>query len=175
MSTFNRAQIDIEFVEETFHSLYEGLHRYAYSLTGDNEDAKDVVQQVFMTLWEKRDHLSISKSVKSYLFRAVHNICINLHTRTVRHDPIDRLLDGEELASGSTQPVLLTEIQELQGIIDHTIESLPPNCRAVFEKSRGEEKSYPVIAREMGISPKTVEAQISKALKIIRSAMDKYL
>ena len=175
MRAINRAQIDIEFMEETFHRLYEGLHRYAYSLTGDNEAAKDVVQQVFMNLWEKRDRLSISKSVKSYLFRAVHNICINLHTRTVKHDPINHLLDDEKLVPDSTQPVLLTEIQELQGIIDHTIELLPPHCRAVFKKSRGEEKSYPVIAREMGISPKTVEAQMSKALKIIRSAVEKYL
>jgi RNA polymerase sigma-70 factor (ECF subfamily) len=175
LRAINRAQIDIEFMEETFHRLYEGLHRYAYSLTGDNEAAKDVVQQVFMNLWEKRDLLNISKSVKSYLFRAVHNVCINLQTRTVRHDPIHHLWDDEKLAPGGIQPVLLMEIQELQGIIDHTIELLPPHCKAIFKKSRGEEKSYPAIAREMGISPKTVEAQMSKALKIIRSAVEKYL
>lgn len=174
LGSINLVQINIEFLEETFHCLYEGLHRYAYSLTGDNEVAKDVVQQVFMNLWERRDRLNISTSVKSYLFRAVHNFCINMHNRTVRHDSIDHLSDDEMSAVAGVQPELLTEIKELQAIIEHTIELLPPHCRLVFKKSREENKSYPTIARELGISPKTVEAQMSKALKNIRSALEKY-
>lgn len=174
MGTIKRVQIDIEFLEKTFYSLYEGLHRYAYSLTGDNEAAKDVVQQVFLQLWEKRDLLTISMSVKSYLFRAVHNACINLHTRTIRNYPIDSLPDDEKPASGGMESVLLTDVKELQRIIEHSIRSLPPQCQVVFRKSREEDKSYPTIAREMGISPKTVEAHMSKALKLIRSALEKY-
>lgn len=165
--------ITMEVLESTFHEHYEGLHRYAYSLTGDNETAKDVVQQVFTTLWEKRDQLTITNSLRAYLYRAVHNACHNLTTRTIRHQPVEKLKE-EDLGYPGVQPEFLREIRELEAIIRATIDSLPPRCRTIFIKSREEEKTYPVIAREMGLSVKTIEAQMSKALKVIRRTLQNH-
>lgn len=166
--------ITLEVLESTFHAHFEGLHRYAFSLTGDNEAAKDVVQQVFVALWEKRDQLTITRSLKSYLYRAVYNTCYNLTSRTVRHRPVEGMAEDDAGHPG-IQPEFLKEIKELEVLIRETIDSLPAKCRTIFIKSREEEMTYPVIAREMGLSVKTVEAQISKALKVIRSALQNYL
>ena len=115
--------ITMEVLESTFHEHYEGLHRYAYSLTGDNETAKDVVQQVFTTLWEKRDQLTITNSLRAYLYRAVHNACHNLTTRTIRHQPVEKLKE-EDLGYPGVQPEFLREIRELEAIIRATIPAL---------------------------------------------------
>ena len=166
--------ITMQVLQSAFHDYYEGLHRYAFSLTGDDNTAQDAVQQVFVALWEKKDQLAVTHSLKSYLYRAVHNTCCNLLTRSVRHRSIEELEEaGAELVG--IQPEFGREIKELQLVIDRAIQSLPPNCRAIFFKSREEEKTYPVIAREMGLSVKTIEAQISKALKIIRLELHNYL
>ena len=163
-------QIDIGFLEEAFRDYYEGLHRYAYSLLLDNDTAKDIVQQVFIHLWEKKASLNITLSVKAYLYRAVYNRCINYRTREKRFEPAEEAISKELLI----QPEFLSEVRELSSLIEQAIASLPTQCREVFRKSREEEKSYPVIAKEMGISVKTVEGQISKALKMLRSAVETY-
>jgi len=162
--------INIKFLDDAFHLYYEGLHRYAYTMLDDSEMAKDIVQQVFITLWEKKDTLNITVSVRAYLYRAVYNSCINHRTRGRRHHPIDLDSSGQLPVS----PELLSEVRELRTILERAIETLPPQCKVVFLKSREEEKNYPAIARELGISVKTVEAQISKALKIMRSALEKH-
>ncbi|MBN9386040.1 MAG: RNA polymerase sigma-70 factor [Chitinophagaceae bacterium] len=162
--------INIEFLEDAFHLYYEGLHRYTFTMLNDSDLAKDVVQQVFVTLWEKKDALSITMSVKAYLYRAVYNSCVNRQTRGHKH----LSLPPDDAGQLPVKPEFLSDIRELQAILEQAIGSLPPQCRVVFLKSREEEKSYPVIARELDISVKTVEAQISKALKILRSALEKH-
>lgn len=162
--------INIKFLEEAFHTYYEGLHRYAFTMLNDSDIAKDVVQQVFVTLWEKKEALNITMSVKAYLYRAVYNRCVNRQTREQKHHPISP--DNEDHLP--VKPEFLSDIRELRTAIGQAIESLPPQCRVVFLKSRDEEKSYPVIARELDISVKTVEAQISKALRILRDALEKH-
>jgi RNA polymerase sigma-70 factor (ECF subfamily) len=162
--------INIKFLEEAFHMYYEGLHRYAFTMLNDNDMAKDVVQQVFVTLWEKKEILNITMSVKAYLYRAVYNSCVNRQTRAQKHQPISPH-NEEQLP---VKPEFLSDIRELRTTLEQAIQSLPPQCRMVFLKSREEEKSYPVIARELDISVKTVEAQISKALRILRVALEKH-
>jgi len=162
--------ITVEFMENAFHRYYEGLHRYAYTILRDNDMAKDAVQHVFLTLWEKREKLSITTSIKAYLYRAVYNYCINLQTRGHRHLPIDEA--NEQLRH--TPAALLTESRELRAQIEEAIGNLPPQCKIAFLKSRVERKTYPVIAGELGISVKTVEAQVSKALKILRNIFNTY-
>ena len=162
--------INQTYLENAFHRWYEGLHRYAFTLLEDNDVAKDVVQQVFFNLWEKRDTLQINISIGAYLYRAVYNGCINQRARVARHGPVDP--DGPQQIMAA--PDLLSEVKELQFVLSAAIADLPPQCKVVFLKSREEEKSYASIAEELGISIKTVEAQISKALKILRSALEKY-
>jgi len=162
--------INIASLESTFRLYYEGLHRYAFTMLNDNDMARDIVQQVFLTLWEKKDTLSITGSVKAYLYRAVYNNCLNHRTRGIKHQPLAPDTAGEL----PVRPEFLSDVRELRSILERAIASLPPKCREVFLKSREEEKSYTEIAGELDISVKTVEAQISKALKILRSALERH-
>jgi RNA polymerase sigma-70 factor, ECF subfamily len=162
--------INIKFLENAFQLFYEGLHRYAFTILGDNDLAKDVAQQVFVTLWEKKDTLSINISVRAYLYRSVYHACINHKTRGTTHYSLYQ----EDPAILSAKPEFLNDVRELRAILDEAIASLPPQCKVIFLKSREEEKTYAVIARELHISVKTVEAQISKALKLLRAILEKH-
>lgn len=151
-------------MESAFHQYFEGLHRYAYTIVKRNDVAKDIIQQVFLKLWEKKDHLEIGQSLKAYLYRAVHNQSINHITRNIQHASLPIEAFSIE-ASGSGMGV---EVKELQSKIEAGLNKLPAQCKAVFLKKREDGKTYAAIAAELGISPKTVEAHMSKALKILR-------
>jgi RNA polymerase sigma-70 factor (ECF subfamily) len=150
-------------VERYFHAWFEGLHRYAFTILGDNDDAKDAVQAVFLKLLEKKALINDRLSVKTYLYVSVYNHCLNVH----RH----RKVKAQYAAwSASLPPVTddpLARKETSRQIMD-AVESLPPRCRQVFMKSRFEKKKYAEIAQELDISVKTVEVQMGKALKILR-------
>jgi RNA polymerase sigma-70 factor (ECF subfamily) len=161
----NKQDILVKAIVQAFHEHYEALHRYAYTLLRENETAKDVVQKVFLSLLERTDKLEIKISIQSYLFKAVYNHCINHRSRTPKFVDLDQVSDEwNSTGNGITQ----VEITEVQKQINAAIEKLPPQCKIVFLKNREEEKTYAQVASEMGIAVKTVEAQMTKALKILR-------
>ncbi len=160
----------IDFLEKAFHEHYEGMHRYAYTILKENEAAKDAVQQVFMQVWSRKEYLQAGLSLKSYFYRAIHNHCLNARSRGTRHEVLE-----PESSPVPIHPDLTVELKELQMQVLSSIEQLPPQCRTAFLKSREEGKPYRQIANEMGISIKTVEAQVSKALKIMRKALAPYM
>jgi RNA polymerase sigma-70 factor (ECF subfamily) len=162
------AEITIGFLEEAFRTHYEGLHRYAYTLLKDNEAARDAVQQVFTRVWEQRRTIRLRSSARAYLYRALHNYCLNLKTRSRRPEP----LSAEEHEDVHlTEADMRVEYKELQAAVDRAIEALPPQCRLIFLKTRLEGRRYADIAEEQGISIKTVEAQVSKALRLLRTSL----
>lgn len=154
--------------ESHFYAYYEALHRYAFTLLKDSEEAKDVVQQVFIKYWEKRQDLEIQQSVKSYLYRAVYHQCLNkIRDLKVR----SRYAEGFKLEKEEGVFVDETIIKETNNRIQQAIDCLPKQCSVIFKKSRFEEKKYSEIAVELNLSVKTVEAQMSKALKILREKL----
>jgi RNA polymerase sigma-70 factor (ECF subfamily) len=156
------------FFERCFHETYEGLHRYAYSIIKDNEEARDIVQRVFIKLWEKQDTINLQQSARVYLYTAVHNLCLN----TIRDKKTrKRHIDHYTRSATDTAREYRTEEKELERQIHNAIDSLPPRCKEVFCKSRLEGKRYAEIAEELQISVKTVEVQMGKALKILRSLL----
>jgi RNA polymerase sigma-70 factor, ECF subfamily len=157
--------ISLATMEAAFREHYEGLHRYAYTLLKENETAKDAVQQVFLNIWEKRNHLNISISLKSYLYRAVHNYCINHNTRERRYLPI------EPQTGGPVQNSFSAEIKELEKQVTDALNQLSPQCKTVFLKNREQGMTYSHISQEMNISVKTVEAHMTKALRILRELL----
>ena len=128
-----------------FESYYVPLCRYARLILKSEQPAEEVVMNVFIYIWENRTRIEIKSSLCAYLFRSVRNRCINY------------LRDN-------APSVYLSD-----HFIDEAILSLPHTCRDVFLKSRNEEMSNREIAEQLNISVKTVEAQITKALKTIRS------
>lgn len=153
-------------IEQSFHDHYEGLHRYAFTILKDNDNAKDAVQAVFLKLWEKKETIDEEQSLKSYLYTAVYNYCLNIK----RHEKIKARYVHENNVMQHEGANVLVSKEISQQIMNH-IAALSPQCQLIFTKSRFEGKKYADIAAEMGLSVKTVEAQMGKALKILRAKL----
>jgi RNA polymerase sigma-70 factor, ECF subfamily len=150
--------------QQVFDSSYGSLCQYAFTILKNMDEAEDIVQSVFIKMWERRDSLDVKHAMKSYLFRAVYNQSINeLEHRkvVVKHQVYDKRNRNDEV-----QPEVFPE--ELENNIKVAIEGLPPQCKTVFLMSRYDELPYAQIAEKLNISVNTVENQISKALRILR-------
>jgi len=154
--------------QHVFDSLYESLCGYAFSVLRNSAEAEDVVQSAFMKLWEKRDVLEIRQSVKSYLFRAVYNQCLNQieHRAVKSRFQAYSQLEATEL-SGETEPFP----DELDQKVRVAVDNLPPQCKKIFMMSRYEGLRYPEIASRLNISVNTIQNQICKALRILRTEL----
>jgi len=157
-------------IRELFISFYESLHRYAFTILKDSDQAKDVVHNVFLHLLEQRNS-GINTSIKAYLYRAVYNECINTIKKSgndnKHHQRILRESEEQDVPDYYTHETL----NDMRRRIDSVLEQLPPQCREVFIRSRGGQMKYAEIARELNISVKTVEAHMSKALKLIKTVV----
>ncbi|AQG78376.1 RNA polymerase sigma-70 factor [Spirosoma montaniterrae] len=156
--------------EGVFRQYYAPLCRYASPIVGDTDEAEEVVQSVFVTIWERRESLLITTSLKAYLYRAVHNRCLNRisqQTNQAQH----RQQAASELYADAVSPTQALLADELSTRLQRAIGRLPEQCRRAFELSRFEELSYKEIADQLGIATKTVENQIGKALRILRTEL----
>lgn len=159
--------------EELYRSHFLHLCNFADQFVADSGTSKDIVQKVFVALWEKRATVQSGYSVRAYLFTAVKNRCLN-HIRD-RKKYRSHFLD---LECGDFEMISedgFLEFSDLQKEIDRALETLPDKCRLVFEMSRFKDMKYKSIAAELDISEKTVEAHMTKALKTLKSYLKKYL
>jgi len=150
------------------------LSFFALEYVKDHDIAREIVQDAFAKLWEKRDTIKLEKSPKSYLGTSVRNRCLN-YLRD--HKKFDRsILEFEGLGDGhdyEEHDHLVAE--ELRNRIEEATNELPDKCRQVFLKNRVEHMKYKEIADELDISVKTVEAQMSKALRIMRDKLSEFI
>ncbi|CAN5564820.1 RNA polymerase sigma-70 factor [soil metagenome] len=160
--------------EVIFREHYNRLCRYASGILNDKDDAEEVVQQMFLSIWEKRQEIDIKVSVKSYLFRAVHNRCLNLIQQIkVRQNYAEgKQSEGIPIAHS---PAQVLQGSELEKEIKRALDVLPEQCKKIFELSRFAELKYSEIASQLEISVKTVENQMGKALRILRAELKDYL
>ncbi|KYP12975.1 MAG: hypothetical protein A1D16_19545 [Flavihumibacter sp. CACIAM 22H1] len=161
---------DVE-IKEAFMEHFVSLHRYAYTLVRDSEKAKDLVQQVFVRVCKNKEQITIEHSIKAYLFRSVHNYCINSLNRDKTFDPLETI--SKPAFAGLGQHSI--EVKELRLSIQRALEKLPPQCKQVFLLSRDSGKTYQQISQELNISVKTVEAHISKALKSLKQDLNELI
>lgn len=152
-----------EAFKQVYHTYFEPLCRFADFYSSDKSVAKDVVQQVFLKLWESGKDVREISNIKSYLFTSVKNQVLN----DQRKNRVMEELESEEVAADFNISDTL-DGQELQEKIERLIESLPEKRRYIFRLSREEQQSYKEIAELLDISPRTVENQISKALKYLK-------
>ncbi len=156
--------------ELIFSEYYGTMVLYAARFMDTREDAEEITQEVFVKFWEKCDTLSPDSSVKSYLYRSVHNSCLNAlkHEKvkdSYRQYMIQFMESSSENIFDSEDPDLLRN--RILGEIDN----LPPRCSEIFKLSRFEGLKYQEIAEHLGISVKTVEVQMGKALKVLREKL----
>ncbi len=160
--------------EKIFKEHFKGLCFLSQRYVKDFEIAREIVQDTFLLLWEKRETIDTSKSVISYLATAVCNKSLNF-LRDNRKFSKD-LLIAEHLFPVSVQASSdMLVAQEIQVIIDNAIEELPEKCRQVFILNRFEQMKYHEIADKLQLSVKTVEAQMSKALHHMRIRLADYI
>lgn len=148
-----------------FDTYFAALCRFMYLYLGSTQEAEDIASDIFASLWENREKLEIRITFKAYLFQSAKNRCLNaLRDRKTTLSLED--INGQETPLENITDSLETE--DLNFLIQEAILSLPDKCREVFLKSRTKNLTNQEIAASMDISIKTVEAQITKALKQIR-------
>lgn len=159
--------------EQVFRTYYVGLCRFAYGFLGNTEDAEETVQDTFFKFWSKRQEIDVALSLRSYLYGAVKNACLNrIKHLKVRGEYHKHVQEGESVSDFSSTSL---EATELQLLIDGAVNELPPERRKIFLMSRNLGLKYQEIADQLGLSVKTVEAQMGKALKYLRQALREYL
>lgn len=160
-------------IEQEFREHFQGLLRYACAIVKEEVMAEEMVQNVFYKLWKGRDSLAISGSVASYLYRAVHNECLNyqkhLKVKAAHQAHVARTMEHINNAAEKLR------LKELEQRLDKALNELPEQCRTIFQMSRFEELKYMEIAGRLGISVKTVENQMGKALKLLRTKLADFL
>ncbi|HCY40604.1 MAG TPA: RNA polymerase sigma-70 factor [Prolixibacteraceae bacterium] len=157
--------------ELVFKFYYSGLVVYADKIVQNIDVSEDIVQSVFMKLWETRETIEI-RSFRSYFIQCVKNRCIDhIRNQHVKSKFDHRISETNQFV---TDDDLWTK-SDLAGLIEESVESLPPRCREIFKMSRYENLKIAEIAGQLHISTRTVETQISKALKILRLKLIDYL
>jgi RNA polymerase sigma-70 factor, ECF subfamily len=169
------AKRDESAFEKIFKDNFKKLQSYAITIVGDENVVEEMVQNVFFKLWDRSEKINIQSSIAAYLYRAVYNESCNY----LKHQKVKQgFLNYSKHAMSdistekASKKVLVTELEQR---IKNALNDLPEQCRTVFQLSRFEELKYQQIADTLGISIKTVEAQMGKALRIMRMKLVDYL
>jgi len=160
--------------ERLFKQWYEPLCRYAYGILHSQEESEDIVQKTFCNLWDRREKMEIHIAIKSYLYKMVHNACLNrVKQWQMQSEHHEQIVGWSATATNQVEQTIAQK--ELRQQIDIAINTLPERCKEVFLLSRMQHLSYVQIAQQMQISPNTVETQMVKALKVLRVKLKDYL
>jgi len=163
-----------ELFEQLFRAHYKALHAYATTILKDIDIAEEVVQNLFLKFWEKRELLSIATSIKAYLYKCVYNDSLNY----LKHENVKlkhQNFTVYTMDTSSEPASAKAELTELETKLRAALNELPEQCRTIFQLSRFEELKYKEIAEQLGLSIKTVENQMGKALKILRIKLVDFL
>jgi len=155
--------------ERLFKTYYDSLCAYANSIIKDYDAVEDIVHEVFIKVWEKRDEMSEKQSIKSYLYTSVHNRCLNFirdnKKFTQGSEYFENTSDSQDAEEEAIQQA------ELEAKVHAAINTLPEKCKEVFTLCKLEGKKYAEVSEILGISVKTIENQMGKALKVLRTEL----
>ena len=170
MSQIDTLSSDVNF-EMLFKTHYKALHAYAAVILKDEDDAEEIVQQLFLKFWEKRELLNVQSSLKAYLYKCVYHDSLNY----LKHQKVKSKYQDFTKHSMNYTYNNRIDVIELQNQINLALNDLPEQCRTIFQMSRFEELKYREIADALGLSIKTVENQMGKALRIMRVKLADFL
>jgi RNA polymerase sigma-70 factor (ECF subfamily) len=166
---------DEQAFELLFRKYYVTLCSFANKFLNDPEEAREIVQEVFIKIWEGRDEIDPDLSVKSYMFKITQNQSLNkLRKKKAESAYIEiyKLMYIDHSDFSSYESIFTRELEDR---IASAMNTIPQKCKRVFELSRIEGLKYGEIAGVLNISIKTVEAQMSKALQILRMELKDYI
>lgn len=155
---------------ELYDRHWKSLFIYAKSILKDADEASDVVQDIFTTLWNRGSHLHINTGLRGYLLTAVRNNALRIISKTTRADEY-----AAELAQSFTEEANHTDeswnFRELCTILDNAVDNLPSTMRAVYIKSKHHELSHQSIAQELGITEQSSRTLLNRALNSLRTKL----
>lgn len=161
--------------ETVYKNYFKPLYVYAFTMLKDEIQAEEIVQNLFLKIWERKEKINIETSLKAYLYKATYFDCLNF----IKHQKVKTNYETHathvmkniksELAS---HKVMYKNLEEKLRI---ALNELPEQCRTVFQLSRFEELKYREIAERLNISEKTVESHMSKALKQMRIKLAEFV
>lgn len=155
--------------ENIFHIHYNSLVRFANKILADDKASEDVVQSIFIYLWENSNSIELKNSIKSYLYQAVKNSCLNQLRALKIRDKHDLLYLEAVLSAGNDN---LLDDSEILKDIRVALSKLPPRMYQIFYKKYFQELTVKEIAQELSISPNTVKVQLHKGRHSIREILD---
>ena len=165
-----RHEEDAYAFEEIYNRYWDKLYAAAYKRVKCAEAAEEIVQDLFTDIWERHHSLDIRAELPVYLFSAIRYRVINyIHKEVVKNSYANKFLMEYEYDNSTEETVIANDLNEL---IQQRVQLLPVKCREVFELSRNDHQSNKQIASQLGISEKTVENQISKALRRLRTSLN---
>jgi len=163
-----KEQITEKYFEQLFKQYFVPLVAFARKYVTDTDSATEVVHKVFIKIWEKRLEINPDKGIKTYLYTSVYHLSMN-HLRYVKKFDGEPLEKANSLYTESGQSNM--EFTELEEKVLNAINTLPDKCKEVFILNRYDELTYQQISEKLNISIKTVEGHITKALKVLRIAL----
>lgn len=167
---------DEQAFELLFRRYYVRLCGFANKFIANTAESEEIVQEVFYHIWEKRGHLKLNNDIQPYLFKSVQNLCLNFikHQRVIDnyYSVIEVVYNNSSLDFNTYESVLYSE---LNAKLNKVIDTLPPECRKIFLMSRQQGLKYTEIAEKLGISIKTVETQMSRALTKLKTELKDFL
>lgn len=161
-------------VEEIYRRYYGLLYSHVYRRLPDREEARDIVQEALVALWNKRHQLTADTTLSSYLYTLVRNRVLNTYrnqkVKTVYLASLQAFIDkGENVTDEKLRE------KELIALVEKEVAALPPQMRLIFEMSRNLEMTHQQIADELNISPHTVRTQVRSALRILRTKLGTHI
>lgn len=160
--------------EQLFKKHFRELHAYAFSILKDWDIAEEIVQALFLKLWEKNEWARIQTSIKSYLYKSVYHDSLN-YIRRQKVQLKYQTTTAYSMKNHTDDAAGKLKLSELEQHLEKALNKLPEKCRAIFHLSRFEELKYQEIANQLDISIKTVETHMGKALRILRKEMKEFL
>jgi RNA polymerase sigma-70 factor (ECF subfamily) len=160
--------------EQVFKSNFKSLHAYAYTIVKDDIMAEEIVQNVFCRLWERKLKVEIETSLAAYLYRSVYHESLNY----LKHLKVRAAYNSYEQSrmkndvDNAEKKMLLGDLEKRLNV---ALSELPEQCRTIFQMSRFEELKYHEIADRLGLSVKTIENQMGKALRLLRLKLVDFL
>jgi RNA polymerase sigma-70 factor (family 1) len=157
-----------------FNHYYKDLVTFSFGFVHNLAVSEEIAQDVFIKLWETRQHLEIDRSLKSYLLKSVQNRSLNWikHLR-IRSEFNNHILAHHSLSENETEEYILHS--ELESRLKNVLEKIPAETAQAFRMNRFENMSYPEIAEKLGVSVRTIENRISKALVFLREELKEFL
>ncbi len=162
---------DPSLFEELFKRYYSPLCAFAYRYTKNHDIAEEIVQDAFTYLWENSAGIEIRTTLESYLYGAVRNACLN----HLKHLKVQEKYEAHTRHLETTETTNFAELDELEEAIQSALDALPEKCREIFEMNRYQGLKYKEISEKLEVSVKTVETQMSRALKSLRQSLKHYL